>query len=135
MGDQPELLEQVQRAVNGGQTQAGGHLPDALGDRLRRGVAEVGDRLQHQLALRRQPVSARAERTVPSRRRHKYTVRRASGMAPARPRIERRGLQMVLRLLAYNGEAWLAEHFNAYLADPDEHRAILLQLGGRVDYQ
>jgi hypothetical protein len=26
----------------------------------------------------------------------------------ARPRIERRGLQMVLRLLAYNGEAWLA---------------------------
>jgi hypothetical protein len=31
----------------------------------------------------------------------------------------------------------LAEHFNAYLADPDEHRAILrhlLHLGGRVDY-
>ena len=56
----------------------------------------------------------------------------------ARPRIERRGLQMVLRLLAYNGEAWLAEHFNAYLADPDEHRAILrhlLHLGGRVDYR
>ncbi|HEX2806814.1 MAG TPA: hypothetical protein VHN80_11660, partial [Kineosporiaceae bacterium] len=29
-------------------------------------------------------------------------------------------------------------HFNAYLADPDEHRAILrhlLHLGGRVDYQ
>ena len=40
---------------------------------------------------------------------------------------------MVLRLLADNGEAWLAEHFNAYLADPDEHRAILrhlLHLGG-----
>jgi hypothetical protein len=56
----------------------------------------------------------------------------------ARPRIERRGLQMVLRLLADNGEAWLAEHFNAYLADPEEHRAILrhlLHLGGRVDYQ
>src|SRR5664280_1337625 len=37
-----------------------------------------------------------------------------------------------------NGEAWLAEHFNAYLADPDEHRAILrhlLHLGGRVDYR
>ena len=31
-------------------------------------------------------------------------------------------------------EAWLAEHFNAYLADPDEHRAILHHLGGRVDY-
>lgn len=25
---------------------------------------------------------------------------------------------MVLRLLAFNAEAWLAEHFNAYLADP-----------------
>lgn len=31
----------------------------------------------------------------------------------------------------------LAEHFNAYLADPNEYRAILrnlLQLGGHVDY-
>ncbi len=55
----------------------------------------------------------------------------------ARPRLERRGLQMVLRLLAFNAEAWLAEHFNAYLADPDEYRAILrhlLHLGGQVDY-
>ncbi len=50
---------------------------------------------------------------------------------------ERRGLQMVLRLLAFNAEAWLAEHFNAYLADPNEYRAILrhlLHLGGQVDY-
>ena len=55
----------------------------------------------------------------------------------ARPRIERRGLQMVLRLLAFNAEAWLADHLNAYLADPDEYRAItrnLLHLGGRIDY-
>jgi len=55
----------------------------------------------------------------------------------ARPRLERRGLQMVLRLLAFNAEAWLAEHFNAYLADPDEYRAVvrhLLHLGGQVDY-
>ena len=55
----------------------------------------------------------------------------------ARPRLARRGLQMVLRLLAFNAEAWLAEHFNAYLADPDEYRAILrnlLHLGGQVDY-
>jgi hypothetical protein len=44
---------------------------------------------------------------------------------------------MVLRLLAFNAEAWLAEHFNAYLADPNEYRAILrnlLHLGGHVDY-
>jgi hypothetical protein len=55
----------------------------------------------------------------------------------ARPHLGRRGLQMVLRLLAFNAEAWLAEHFNAYLGDPDEYRAILcnlLHLGGRVDY-
>jgi hypothetical protein len=55
----------------------------------------------------------------------------------ARPHIARRGLQMVLRLLAFNAEAWLAERFNAYLADPNEYRAILrnlLHLGGQVDY-
>ncbi|MGH9107515.1 MAG: putative transposase, partial [Acidimicrobiales bacterium] len=55
----------------------------------------------------------------------------------ARQRIERRGLQMVLRLLAFNAEAWTAEHFNAYLADPDEHRAILrnlLHLGATINY-
>jgi len=55
----------------------------------------------------------------------------------ARPRLERRGLQMVLRLLAFNAEAWLAEQFNAYLTDPNEYRAILrhlLRLGGHTDY-
>ncbi|MGH3446004.1 MAG: helix-turn-helix domain-containing protein [Nocardioidaceae bacterium] len=55
----------------------------------------------------------------------------------ARPRIEHRGLQMVLRLLAFNAEAWLADHLNAYLADPDEYREItrnLLHLGGQTHY-
>ena len=55
----------------------------------------------------------------------------------ARPHLGCRGLQMVLRLLAFNAEAWLAEHFNAYLADPNEYRAILrnlLHLGGQVGY-
>ncbi|MGB8383765.1 MAG: transposase, partial [Dermatophilaceae bacterium] len=55
----------------------------------------------------------------------------------ARPRLARRGLQMVLRLLAFNAEAWLADHFNAYLADPNEYRAILrnlLHLGGQIHY-
>jgi transposase len=46
----------------------------------------------------------------------------------AEPRLERRGLQMVLRLLAFNAEAYTAEHFNAYLADKDEYRAILRNL-------
>jgi len=55
----------------------------------------------------------------------------------ARPHLARRGLQMVLRLLAFNAEAWLAEHLNAYLTDPDEYRAItrnLLHQSGHIDY-
>jgi hypothetical protein len=55
----------------------------------------------------------------------------------AKLRIERRGLQMVCRLLAFNAEAWLAEHFDAYLSDPDEYRAImrnLLHLPGSFSY-
>ncbi len=55
----------------------------------------------------------------------------------ARPQLPRRGLQMVLRLLTFNAEAWLAEHLNAYLADPDEYRSTtrnLLHQGGHVQY-
>jgi hypothetical protein len=56
----------------------------------------------------------------------------------AKLRLERRGLQMVCRLLAFNAEAWLAEHFNAYLGDLDEYRGImrnLLHLGGSFSYE
>jgi DNA-binding CsgD family transcriptional regulator len=42
-------------------------------------------------------------------------------------RAGRRGLQMVLRLLAHNAEHWLAAHLNAYLSDDDEYRAITRQ--------
>jgi hypothetical protein len=54
-------------------------------------------------------------------------------------RTTRRGLQMVLRLLAYNGEHWLAGHLNAYLRDHDEYRAITRQtilrgLAGVITY-
>jgi hypothetical protein len=37
-------------------------------------------------------------------------------------RAGRRGLQMVLRLLAHNAEHWLAGCLNAYLRDEDEYR-------------
>ena len=50
-----------------------------------------------------------------------------AGIADARVavlRAGRRGLQMVLRLLAHNAEHWLATHLNAYLRDDDEYRAI-----------
>jgi hypothetical protein len=52
-------------------------------------------------------------------------------------RTQRRSLQMVLRLLAFNAEHWLAERLNAYLADNDEYRATLrhlLHLGGQITY-
>ena len=55
----------------------------------------------------------------------------------ATPRTERRNLQMVLRLLAYNAEHDLAQRLNTYLADPDEIRAITrnpLHQNGRIDY-
>src|SRR5258706_1143090 len=39
----------------------------------------------------------------------------------------RRGLQMVLRLLAHNAEHELAVHLNTYLRDDDEDRAITRQ--------
>ena len=54
-------------------------------------------------------------------------------------RAGRRGLQMVLRLLAHNAEHWLATHLNAYLSDDDEYRAITRQtiirgLAGVITY-
>jgi transposase len=52
-------------------------------------------------------------------------------------RAHRRGLQMVLRLLAHNAEHWLAHRLNAYLQDPNEYRAAtrnLMHLGGTITY-
>jgi hypothetical protein len=42
-------------------------------------------------------------------------------------RAGRRGLQMVLRLLAHNAEHWLSGQLNDYLRDDDEYRAITRQ--------
>jgi hypothetical protein len=54
-------------------------------------------------------------------------------------RASRRGLQMVLRLLAHNAEHWMSSHLNAYLQDDDEYRAITRQsiirgLAGVITY-
>ena len=54
-------------------------------------------------------------------------------------RTSRRGLQMVLRLLAHNAEHWLSNHLNAYLRDDDEYRAstretIIRGLAGTITY-
>ena len=55
----------------------------------------------------------------------------------ATPRLNRRALQTVLRLLAYNAELDLARATNTYLADPDEYRTItrhLLHQPGQIHY-
>ena len=54
-------------------------------------------------------------------------------------RAGRRGLQMVLRLLAHNAEHWLATHLNTYLRDDDEYRAttretIIRGLAGTITF-
>ena len=54
-------------------------------------------------------------------------------------RTRRRGLQMVLRLLAHNAEHWLSNQLNTYLQDDDEYRAITRQtiirgLAGTITY-
>ena len=61
------------------------------------------------------------------------------GAKTALLRTGRRGLQMVLRLLAHNAEHWLSNQLNAYLRDDDEYRAITRQtiirgLAGTITY-
>ena len=59
------------------------------------------------------------------------------GLMRAMPHLRRRTLQMVLRLLAYNAELWLADRFNTYLRDTDEYRAHLraiLHQPGTINY-
>ena len=65
--------------------------------------------------------------------------RHQPGRETALLRAGRRGLQMVLRLLAHNAEHWLSGHLNAYLRDDDEDRAITRQtiirgLAGTITY-
>jgi transcriptional regulator with XRE-family HTH domain len=52
-------------------------------------------------------------------------------------RAHRRGLLMLLRLLAYNTDTWLADHLNVYLHKPNEYRAItrsLMHHHGTITY-
>jgi hypothetical protein len=53
------------------------------------------------------------------------------------PHANRRALQTVCRMLAYNAELDLARALNTYLTDPDEYRAItrhLLHQPGHIRY-
>jgi len=82
-----------------------------------------------------------AEREIAAARRQPDSTKKARDAIPAKLpasqidpqaqvallRTGRRGLQMVLRLLAHNAEQWLANQLNAYLRDNDEYRAISRQ--------
>jgi hypothetical protein len=82
------------------------------------------------------------EETETERKKHRAKLP-ASQIDPAATRavlhINRRCLQLVLRLLAANAEHYLARHLNAYLHDDDEYRAITREtiirgLGGTITY-
>src|SRR5271166_4614979 len=82
-----------------------------------------------------------AEQKITAARRDLDTAKKARDAIPAKLpasqidpqaqvallRTGRRGLQMVLRLLAHNAEHWLSGQLNAYLRDDDEYRAITRQ--------
>jgi Transposase protein len=80
-----------------------------------RAITAAKKKLKDAAATRDQiPVKLRADQIDPGDR---VAVLRAG----------RRGLQLVLRLLAHNAEHWLATHLNAYLRDDDEYRAVTRQ--------
>ena len=92
-----------------------------------RAITAAKKKLKDATAARDQiPVKLRADQIDPDAR---VAVLRAG----------RRGLQMVLRLLAHNAEHWLANRLNAYLRDDDEYRAVTRQtiirgLAGTITY-
>ncbi|GIF24194.1 hypothetical protein Ate02nite_69240 [Paractinoplanes tereljensis] len=59
--DQPELFEQLEGAIDGGDVDPGDPLTDRGVHLLGRGVTEIMHRLQDELALRREPQPALTE--------------------------------------------------------------------------
>jgi hypothetical protein len=92
-------------------------------------------------ALKNTRLIPAAEQKIAAARRDLDTAKKARDAIPAKLpanqidpqaqaallRTGRRGLQMVLRLLAHNAEHWLSDQLNAYLHDDDEYRAITRQ--------
>lgn len=88
-------------------------------------ITDTAQRIKELTAARNQiPVQLPANQINPDARR-------------ALQRAHRRGLLMVLRLLAYNTDTWLADHLNVYLQDPNQYRAItraLMHHPGTITY-
>ena len=62
---EPELLEQLERSVDGGDVDPAGRPAYPFRDLVGSGVTERRDCFEHELALRGQAVSARAEARLP----------------------------------------------------------------------
>ena len=75
VGDEAELLEQLQRPVDRGDVHTGSRLGYRGVHLIRGGVAEGVDRLQHQLALRGEAKPAGAELIGQRRREHEIDTR------------------------------------------------------------
>ena len=103
-----------------------------------RGLAVLLADLSIAPAAKNEKLIPAAEREIAAARRQLAAAKKARDPIPAKLpanqidpqaqvallRTGRRGLQMVLRLLAHNAEHWLSGQLNAYLRDDDEYRAI-----------
>jgi hypothetical protein len=65
VGDEPELLEQLECSVDGRDVDRSDRLPHFRQDLVRRGVPERLNCLEDQLPLRRQPVAPSPEHALP----------------------------------------------------------------------
>ena len=106
----------------------GGQNPQAKNTALpaaQQAVTDTGTRIKELTAARNQiPVRLPANQINPDARR-------------ALQRTHRRGLLMMLRLLAYNTDTWLADHLNVYLQSPNQYRVItraLMHHPGTITY-
>src|SRR4051794_12571051 len=63
--DEPELLEELQRAVDGRDVHGRGGTTNCARDLLRRAVTELPDSLEHELSLGRRAVAAGTKRRLP----------------------------------------------------------------------
>ncbi len=103
-----------------------------------RGLAVLLADLSITPAAKNEKLIPAAEREIAAARRQFAAAKKARDGIPAKLpanqidpqaqvallRTGRRGLQMVLRLLAHNAGHWLSDQLNAYLRDDDEYRAI-----------
>ena len=116
--------------------QAIGATATSPGDDIAETNRELG-RLQDELVTARSKRDAAAEALRPIRAKVARNELDPTAHV-ASPRLNRRALQMVCRLLAYNAELDLARSLNAYLDDEDEYRAItrnLLHQPGTVTFE